>query len=278
MKMLRQAFRAFKHRRRIARALATLEQPVPEAVPHGMDTPLVVSLTSYRPRFDHLALTLRCLVQQSIRADEIILWVTSDDLGHLPADVLALKKHGVTIRTSEDMLSYKKILPALRTHPDATIVTADDDVFYDRDWLSKLVKGYEATGAKVVCARAHEMRFDAKGTPLPYTQWNTNVNGPRQSERLFPTGVSGVLYRPDAFDDQVLDYELAKSLCPHGDDIWLFWMQQMAGTTAYLLPGHTRVLEWELEQAVSLRQDNLSKGGNDAQIKKMITRFGIPNS
>lgn len=276
VKILRHALRVFKHRRRIARALASLEQPVPAAAPHCMDTPLVVSLTSYRPRFGNLALTLRCLVQQSIRPDEIILWISPDDMPHLPADVLALQDTGITIREADDMLSFKKILPALRAYPDATIVTADDDVFYARDWLSKLVEGHAATGAKVVCCRAHEIRFDADGTLLMYTQWHTNVDGPCQSTLLFPTGVSGVLYRPDALDTRVLDYDLATTLCPQGDDIWLYWMQRMAGTTAYRLPGHTRVLEWELEPTVSLRQDNLGKGGNDTQIKKMISRFGIP--
>jgi hypothetical protein len=278
LKALRHAFRAFKHRRRIARALETLEQPVPEAAPHGMDTPLVVSLTSYRPRFDHLALTLRCLTQQSVRPDQIILWISAEDMPHLPPNVLALQGDGITIRETEDMLSFKKIIPALRDYPDATIVTADDDVYYTRDWLGKLVDGHAVSGAKVVCWRAHEIRYHADGTLLPYTQWHTNIDGPHQSKLLFPTGVSGVLYRPDAFDDRVLDYDLAKTLCPQGDDIWLYWMQRMAGTTAYRLPGHTRVLEWELEPTVSLRQDNLGKGGNDTQIKKMINRFGIPTN
>lgn len=275
---LRHAMRAFKHRRRIARALATLEGAAPQAAPHGMDTRLVVSLTSYRPRFDNLALTLRCLLRQSVRADKIVLWISPDDMTHLPTDVLALKEHGITISTSENMRSFTKILPALNAYPEATIVTADDDVFYGLDWLRKLVEGYATTGAKVVCWRAHGIRFGADGTLLPYTQWHTNVDGPRQSGLLFPTGVSGVLYRPDAFDDRVLDYDLAKTLCPHGDDIWLYWMQRMAGTTAYRLAGHTRVLEWDLEPTVSLRQDNLGKGGNDRQINKMIDRFGLPTN
>lgn len=272
---LRQAFRAFKHQRRVKRAMASLNRPAPQPSPHGLDTPLIVSLTSYRPRFTHLSLTLRCLLRQSIQADKIILWISEEDMQYLPADVLVLKDAGVMIGTTENTRSYKKILPTLRDHPNATIVTADDDAFYAENWLRDLVEGFKTTGAKVVSRRAHELRFDPNGALMPYTQWHTNVRGPQQSSLLFPTGVCGVLYRPDALDPRVLDYALAQKLCPSADDVWLYWMQRMAGTTAYLLPGRTRVLEWELEQTESLRRDNVDKGGNDAQIANMIERFGL---
>jgi len=273
---LRQAFRAFKHRRRIARATKALNSPAPQARAHGLDTPLIVSLTSYRPRFDNLALTLRCLLRQTVQADNVILWVSEEDAQHLPQDILALKASGLSIGTCENMRSFTKILPTLRDRPDATIVTADDDVYYDDNWLHDLVQGHLVSSAKVVCKRAHKIKFAPDGTLLPYTAWHTNIDGPLQSPLLFPTGVSGVLYRPDAFDPRVMDYELAKSLCPQADDIWLYWMQRLNGTVPYLLNGHTRVLEWELEPTESLRRDNLNKGGNDTQIVNMIKRFGLP--
>ncbi|MEP1767005.1 MAG: glycosyltransferase family 2 protein [Sulfitobacter sp.] len=273
---LRDAFRGFKHRRRIAKALSALNTTAPVAKPHGLDTPLVVSLTSYRPRFVNLALTLRCLLRQSMQADKIILWVSAEDAPHLPPQIKELEVAGLTIGICENMRSFTKILPTLRDHPDATIVTADDDVYYADNWLNDLVDGYRITDAKVVCWRAHKMRFAPDGTLLPYTKWHTNIDGPLQSPLLFPTGVSGVLYRPDALDPRVADYNLARSLCPQADDIWLYWMQRMAGTTPCLLSGHTRVIEWELEPTESLRRDNLHKGGNDAQIANMIKRFGLP--
>jgi hypothetical protein len=210
-----------------------------------------------------------------MQADKIILWVSEEDVSYLPPEILAMKDAGITIDVTEDKRSFKKILPTLRDYPDATIVTADDDVFYTENWLRDLVDGYKATGAKIVCRRAHKLRFDPAGALMPYTQWHTNVIGPQQSSLMFPTGVCGVLYRPDALDPRVHDYDLAKTLCPSADDIWLYWMQRLAGTTAYLLPGHTRVLEWELEPIESLRRDNVDKGGNDRQIANMIKRFGL---
>ncbi|MFD2814023.1 hypothetical protein ACFSYD_05000 [Paracoccus aerius] len=58
--MISGAFRAFKHRRRLARAQAEIVgRPDTSGRPHGLPGPLVVSLTSYPARFGTLALTLR---------------------------------------------------------------------------------------------------------------------------------------------------------------------------------------------------------------------------
>lgn len=46
---------------------------------HGLSVPLIVSLTSYSLRFKKLHLTLKCLLNQSIEPDKIILWISYDD-------------------------------------------------------------------------------------------------------------------------------------------------------------------------------------------------------
>lgn len=79
--------------------------------PHGLDGRLVVTLTSYPPRFPTLGWTLRSLLDQSVRPDHIILWLTEHDLAQLPADVRALTDHGLELRTCPDLRSYKKADP-----------------------------------------------------------------------------------------------------------------------------------------------------------------------
>ncbi len=275
MNSLRHQFRQFKHRRRVAKALHSLEGPKPEAMPHGLDTPLVISLTSFPLRFDVLPRTLRCLLRQTVKPDHVVLWITHGDMPMVTDEIYALQEEGLTILPSEEMRAFGKLLPALDAYAGATIVTADDDVFYAANWLGGMVEGFRQTGAKVVCHRAHEVVFDAKDTLLPYTEWPSNIAGPRQSGRLFPTGVGGVLYRPDAFDSRVQDYELAKTLCPNSDDVWFYWMQRMVGTAAYKVAGQNRVLEWNPDMEVSLRASNLT-GGNDKQIERMRNHFGFP--
>lgn len=275
---LRKAFRAFKHRRRVKTALRALEGAAPSAVPHDLDTPLIVSLTSYPARYEILHQTLQCLLRQSIIPNETILWIAHADLASLPQNVHDLTAHGLKILPCDDLKSYKKILPTLEAFPNATIVTADDDVYYPPNWLESLVQGYHQSKARVVCLRAHEIVTNKDGEWLPYVEWRTSPTGPLNSWRVFPTGVGGVLYRPDAFDPRILDREAAKTLSPTADDVWLYWMHRLTGGQAYLLPGHRRVLEWDLEPLESLRQDNVDKGCNDLQIVNMINRFGFPSA
>ena len=46
---------------------------------HQLPAPLIVSLTSYPVRFKTLPKTLKCLLNQSIIPDKIILWIAYED-------------------------------------------------------------------------------------------------------------------------------------------------------------------------------------------------------
>src|SRR4051812_27537547 len=86
---------------------------------HLLGGELIVSLTSYPPRFATLALTLRSLLDQSIAADRTILWVAPEDKKLLPPEVRDLALNGLEIRECADWRSYKKLVPTLINFPDA---------------------------------------------------------------------------------------------------------------------------------------------------------------
>src|SRR5882757_9969542 len=75
---------------------------------HNLPRPLIVSLTSYPPRFKTLDLTLRCLLAQSIRADQTILWIAHRDRQAITEEIESLTSKGLTIRYCEDVRSHKK--------------------------------------------------------------------------------------------------------------------------------------------------------------------------
>lgn len=274
---LSDGFRRFKHKRRVARALAELNSRDITPVPHGLQGPLVVSLTSFPPRFDRLADTLRSLLVQSTKADHTILWVAQDDFDLLPPDVIACQALGLDIKTTTDIRSYKKLIPTLQAHPDAYIVTADDDVYYDADWLKDLVDAHHQSGAKVICHRAHKVLLKPDNTPAPYVDWAQNWDTAEQSARIFPTGVSGVFYAPDCFDPRVLDQDAFQSLCPYADDVWFYWMHRLTGGCAQKIGGKRRILEWDIQPDSDLRSYNVLQNGNDVQINALIKAFGFPN-
>ncbi|CUH79267.1 Fucose 4-O-acetylase [Tritonibacter multivorans] len=274
--MLTEAFRAFKHRRRVRRALKEIESRQVTPRPHGLDRPLVVTLTSYPARFETLAPTLRGLLRQNVAADDTQLFLTEKDAKQLPQDVLELQSQGLTLKLCEDLRSYKKLVPALRENPDRFLVTADDDAYYEADWLADLVAGAKNTPGCVVAHRCHRVQRLNDGTVAAYGTWSHNIDAPARSADLCATGVSGILYPPASLDSRVTDAALFQQLCPQSDDLWFYWMARLAGTEVAKIGGRRRILEWPGSQTVSLRSDNSRADGNDAAIAALNDVFGPP--
>jgi hypothetical protein len=247
-----------------------------EAPRHTLPQPLIVSLTSYPPRFPTLPLTLRCLLGQSVRPDRTILWVATEDRVALPPTVLNLQRHGLEIRTTRDIGSFKKIIPALQEFPQTIIATADDDVYYWHTWLEELTKAWSGEGKEIVCHRANGISQDAVGRPRPYVEWPMGVAAKEKTSEIFPTGVEGVMYPPGSLSPRVLDSETFTKLCPRADDIWLYWMGRLAGSE-FRVTGHgRRPCMWRNSQNVALYKTNVLQHGNDPQIAAMIEKFGWP--
>lgn len=248
----------------------------PKVRRHWLPQKLILSLTSYPPRFPTLAPTLRCLLSQSVQPDRIILWVATEDEAQLPEKVLALRKFGLEIRTTRDIGPFTKIIPTLEAFPDAIIVTADDDLYYRRTWLEELIRGWSGSGKEIVCHRAHEITFDESGLPKSYREWNGETTIGRRLGVLFPTGVGGVLYPPGSLSPCVSDVARFMNVCPRNDDIWLFWMGQLAGAEVHNLASGFRLVNWPSSQDHALYNSNVLENQNDAQLANMIREFGWP--
>ncbi|TPM02112.1 acyltransferase family protein [Mesorhizobium sp. B2-3-10] len=258
----------------VAKALIALRWPLRrKGRPHSLSADLIVSLTSYPKRFSTLHLTLRCLLTQTVAPDRIILWVTAEDAGQLPASVTDLKSHGLEIRFCRDIRSYKKIVPALLAFPTAYIVTADDDVYYSAKWLEELVE--HADERTVVFHRGHAVAFDDGGQIAPYNKWKYDVAD--TAGMLFPTGVGGVLYGPKSLSPEAVDEEMFTKLCPQGDDLWLFWMGRRVGSTYVKTPGRWIEFPWKGSQDSALHLSNVGAGRNDHQISELASHFGVPH-
>jgi hypothetical protein len=240
---------------------------------HGLDLPLIVSLTSYPRRFPTLHLTLACLLDQSIRADRTILWIAHHDMDALPGEVRALQANGLEIRTCDDLGPFKKLIPALEAFPDAYVATADDDLYYPRDWLEVLVR--EAQRGTIVCHRAHRPVRAADGGLASYACWERNVQDRRArqaSTDIMPTSGAGVLYPPGSLHEVATDRRFL-SLCASGDDLWYWWTSRMAGTKSRKVGPLMWVVAWPESQADSLWAGN-EAGGNDRMIAALEAELG----
>jgi len=243
---------------------------------HTLPAPLIVSLTSYPARFPTLALTLKCLLSQSIRPDVVLLWIARTDLDRLPPDVVALTADGLIIRPTADLRSFKKIVPALKAYPDAFIAIADDDVFYHRTWLAQLLDGYVSGRREIPCHRAHLIGLTDKGAPLPYLRWRHDARSSKISALTFATGVGGALYPPGSLHRDTVRQDLFMALCPASDDAWLFWMARLSGWRFRKVGGRKTFIPWPGTQRVALQHENAG-GGNDAQIAALVAHYGFPS-
>jgi hypothetical protein len=217
---------------------------------------------------------LRRILQQTVQPDETVLWVTPEDQEQLPAGVLALQRSGLTIRKARDLCSYKKIIPALERYPESFIITLDDDLAYPLDTIEPLVVHYQ-NSTEILCRRAHKVTYDATGKPLLYNQWELetrDISGPD----LFPTGGAGTLYPPGALAPEVLEEEVFARIAPIADDVWLFWMGRLAGSTVRRVGPRYAVRPWPGCHEQGLWANHNANGGNDRVIAALTARYGSP--
>lgn len=234
--------------------------------------PIIVSLTSYPPRFATLALTIKSLLTQTLRPEAVVLWIGENDMAALPADVLALRDHGLEIRACEDLRSFTKFIHAIREFPAHRIAICDDDTWYRPRWLEQLAVDLPAD--RIACHRIHRIRVDARGEPLSYHRWEQQSPATDASPLNFPTGVGGVLFRAEQLDPRVADAVTARALCPSADDIWLYWMGRLGGSLFVRVGDNDRLVTWRDSQHVALWQSNNGMSANDVQMQAMTARFG----
>jgi hypothetical protein len=244
--------------------------------PHGLPGNLIVSLTSYPPRYPTLLPTLKKLLSQTIKADKTILWISEDDFHLLPKDIICLTADGLTINQFAcNLRPHNKYFSCARAYPDAFIVTVDDDINYRRDMLSELVSAFNTDEKAVVTHRGREIRW--RGDSIEsYWEWPLIEVGGGLGDHIFPTGVGGTLYPPGAFTEEALDAGTIQKLCLTNDDIWLFWMTRRAGYTAKMVKHPRIVREWVGSQDVGLWSGE-NRGANDKIILALWNEYGPPN-
>lgn len=188
------------------------------------DNKVIVSLTSYPGRIEYIATTIDTLLQQTIKPDKLILWLADTQFPNkekdLPQNLLQLCQFGLEIRWCEDIRSYKKLVPALREFPEDIIVTADDDLYYQKDWLESLYFEYKKNPEYIYTRRASFIQIE-NDTINTFPHYSNQCYKPCFNNQLM--GGAGTLYPPYSLHQDVYDIEAIKTLIPTHDDIY-FWV------------------------------------------------------
>ncbi len=248
----------------------------------GDENGVIISLTSFPQRMYEIHYTLYSLLTQTVKPAKVILWLGEEQFPNrekdIPDKVLKLRANGLTIGWHKNLRSYTKLIPALKQYPNNVIVTADDDIYYETEWLEKLLDNYRENKDCITCHRAHKVKF-AKNSLAPYKKWNKTIKKQKPSYLNFLTGVGGVLYPPCSLYKDILDEKTFMELAPQADDVW-FWAMAVLNKTkisvvkncirklTYINPERERGLTNEITLFSSNR-----KGGNDLQIEKVLNHY-----
>ncbi len=241
----------------------------------------IISLTSFPQRMRDIHICLHSLMLQTLKPDEIILYLGQEQFPNrendLPREVLSLREVGLTIKFTKDIKSYKKLIPALAEYPDDVIITADDDIFYPKDWFKKLYNAHLEDKQNILCHRAHKVKFDGDSIAL-YKYWDKMIDDNSTSYFNFATGSGGILYPPNSLYKDILKEELFVKLAPNADDIW-FWAM------AILNRKKIKVINEPIKQVQPVNYDRESSlngeftlyqaniVGNDIQLKNVISYY-----
>ena len=262
---------------------------------------IIISLTSIPERMHDIRFTLYSLLTQSVKPEKIILYLGKEKFPNgekdVPENVLAFKNLGLEFRFVEDIRSFTKLVPALKEFPDKIIVTADDDIFYEKDWLKNLVETHNNFPEDIIVHKhlnvklrprpAGEDRGEGEINPkedmnLPYKTWTTDIEN-RSSYTNFLLGVGGVLYPPNSLHKDVVEKKLFLRLCPHNDDVWFWAMAVMNGTKIRVaennIPVQTLV---NVERELNLNSEPTLYKGNrigrtDREFMNVFNNYNLKN-
>ena len=247
----------------------------------------IVSLTSFGKRIkESVHFTIISLMHQTVPPDKIVLWIGYQDAPYITPILKHLTELGLQIEFCEDIKSYTKLIPALGAYPNDYIITADDDILYPSDWLEKLMYEHKNNPNKIICSRAHEIKFNKAGEILPYLEWEHKINENKNVtdyKFVFPTGVGGVLYPPNCLSKDVFRADLFLKLAPHADDIW-FWAMAILhndyhkGINPFVpIQNGFCTDDYTVDPDEQNSENNLwnknKNGGNDKQLQNLLSHY-----
>ncbi len=238
------------------------------------DVPVVVSLTSYSERFKDLPIALYSLLNQSLKPDRIILWLSNEhkEINNLPYEITQFLKNGLEIRFVKDIGSYTKAIYAFKEFSDSIIVTADDDIYYPKEWLKRLYLSYITHPEDIQVHRAHRVNLNKK-----YSDWKKHIKEESSRYDNFLTGVGGALYPPKCFSKEVFREDIFLKQAPTCDDIWFWTMALVNKRKIRVVKNHIKTLIHVniFRQLFSKNLYNINKSGqNDFQLQNLLKFYG----
>ncbi len=230
----------------------------------------VVCLTSHSERLPSVYLVIESIGRGTLKPKRLILWLSEGESPDtLPDSLVRQQSRGLEIRYTRDLGPHTKYYSFLENGEPLTtpLVTADDDVFYPRDWLEGLVRAHESNPEVIHSYRARRMRLNRYHFE-PYSSWLPCTSS--EPDRLnFLIAVEGVIYPPAFLHALKARGTAFEETCPQADDIWLNYVAHREGfavaQVAAVWPSYSLIPG---TQVTRLSSYNVEHGGNQLQLAR----------
>ncbi|MGN8661063.1 hypothetical protein [Catenibacterium mitsuokai] len=238
---------------------------------------IVVSLTSYPARIDTVWLTIETLLRQSMKPDELILWLADEQFPNkdsLPKKLVNQTKRGLQIKfCDKDLKSHKKYYYTMKEYPEDIVILADDDIFYPYDTIEQLMKMHKKFPLDVCACTTQVIDPSIDANPILWRNPNVDESIIHSSRVQVFTG-SGSLFPPHSLSENFLDSDAIMKYCLFADDMWL---------TFNALANNTRITSFPKWRSfpvmiyntskTGLWNINFSEGQNDKQWTNLKTHY-----
>ncbi len=236
--------------------------------------PVIISLTTIESRLKKVHITLRSVMNQSVKPEKIVLWINENDKNKIPKSLEILTGDLLEIRYTNHTSSHKKLIPSLLLYPDKTIVTCDDDLIYEKTWLEKLYNSHLNHPKDIICNTMRQIAVDVNNKIADYKLWVYKDKS--NFIKNLAIGEGGILYPTNALNSKVIDYELALKLAPKSDDLWFKAMALLNNTTVRKSDNPTTYfLPIQGTQKISLKKINIVKNFNVDQWNNLAEYFNL---
>ncbi|MBD3724228.1 MAG: glycosyltransferase [Flavobacteriaceae bacterium] len=241
---------------------------------NGNELPVIVSFTSIPFRLNRIHLVVRSLLNQTKRPKKIILWLDQSLENKIPNNLKKLYGDIFSIEFTSLNSSHVKLVPTLEKYPDEIIVTCDDDLMYDENWLQGLYEEHLKHPKDIVAYTLRQIQFDENKNLLPYNKWK--LNDLSKPNTFLALGYNGILYPPHALPKEAVNAELYMKLAPKADDLWFKAMAMLNNTNIRKVTSIPKEnIPIMATQKVSLKKLNVGQLKNNQQWEALVEYFNL---
>ena len=240
---------------------------------------IIVSFTSYPPRIKSVHRVVESLYRQTVKADEIILYLSLDEFPKVEAELpeklrRMIGQGGFRIAwVCGNLKSHKKYYYALQEFQDAVVITVDDDKIYAETMICDLMESYKRFPDSV-SARIARIILKRSETLEQYVKWEKEEkieeckDVPRMD--LCAIGAGGVCYSPRLVNKNWFHKETIMKVAGDYDDLWLKYSEIISNIPVVYTKPSQKDITIDDSQICRLSANNLYGSGNDKCISKIL--------